>query len=140
MGKVSSKWHLLLMIRSLDLRGSNCVLGTFLTLCIYNIHISQPGFKLSGAETMCNHRNPAHRSGGCPQSFLPLPLPTEPHGLLAKYHHRHHKVANPQGASSRALGLASGLSTWVGSASQSQPSRAHACACTCPHRPQKGDA
>lgn len=74
------------------------------------------------------------------QSFLPLPLPTEPHGHLAKYHHRHHKVASPQGASPSALGLASGLSTWVGSTSRPQPSCAHACTCTCPRRPQKGDA
>lgn len=89
---------------------------------------------------MCNHRNPAHRSGGCPQSFLPLPLSTEPHGHLAKYHHRYHKVSSPQGASPRALGLALGFSTRVGSAPQSRPSCAHACTCTCPCRPQKREA
>lgn len=82
-----------------------------------------------------------HTGGwGCLQSFLPLPLPTEPHGHLAKCHHRHHKVASSQGASPRALGLASGLSTWVGSASRSWPSCAHARTCPCPRWPQKGEA
>ena len=87
---------------------------------------------------MCNHRHSEDRSVGRPQSFLLLPLPTEPHRDPTQCHTTTTRSLVPRGHHAEPwAGLSPQHPGWAAPPGLGPPLSVD---CTCPHSPPKGKA